>query len=147
MQGLESRCTDVQYAHSPSHMQTREVLQCHCCDKKWWVIEDWCRVWMGFSVLQWRGGGADYTSSCSLCEAVCVRVASWELRAIHHVCLCSRALWHKCLPSACVSGLYVCYARAESCTTLFLLLLWGFVNGGLHHMEIPVSKSLCSTVR
>lgn len=31
---------------------------------------------------------------------VCMRVASWELRAIHHVCLCSRALWHACLPSS-----------------------------------------------
>lgn len=39
-----------------------------------------------------------------LTEQVCVRVASWELQPIHHVCLCSRALWHTCLPSTCVSA-------------------------------------------
>lgn len=36
--------------------------------------------------------GADHTSPSSLSEPVCMHVASWELGAIHHVCLCSHAL-------------------------------------------------------
>lgn len=36
--------------------------------------------------------GIDHTSPSSLCELVCMCLASWELQVIHHVCLCSRAL-------------------------------------------------------
>lgn len=93
--------------------------------------------------------GADHTSPSSLCEHslyVCRLVGTWGHSSCLSVLPC---------PLTRVFTFDMCVGcRASRCVIMSgprhgstLLLLWGFVNGGLHHMEIPASKSLFSTVR
>lgn len=92
------------YAHSHSHMRTITAWRYSAI-----VVIGNDETWRVSAACEWdslccSGEEGLTPHHLPLSEQVCVRAASWELQPIHHVCLCSYALWHMCLPSTCVSA-------------------------------------------
>lgn len=92
------------YAHSNSHMRTITAWRYSTIvvigNDETWRVSAACE-WDSLCCCDEEGPTPHHLP---LSEQVCMRAASWELQPIHHVCLCSCALWHMCLPSTCVSA-------------------------------------------
>lgn len=145
-QSRRLRGADAEIAHPRSHVQTRVLWRCHCCDRSWWHTKCWLAVCVCVNGIVCAAA-----TRWGLTTPHLPPVAPWELWAIHHICLCSRALWHTCLPSACVSAPWACCAKGrvtrQPASPPPPLPPRRFVNGGLHHAENAAPKSLCRAVR